>query len=185
MHGNNELILANTQNTQPTVKDGENEELLKRIRAAEEIVRREREVARLKNQKEFTLKNRWAYHKAIAVVCEKYSGLDKDVVAKFSYEDKECLGDSIENKARKSCRRETYLKWLHFFVAFGAICSLAYFVHRTWLFSLILVPVWVPMWGDMQVHDFLNYRAQTKKEDRISLPDEVKQNAEGGENERE
>lgn len=175
MEGNSELVLAHTQNIQPTVKDGENEELAKRIRAVEEIVKREREKRKLEQQKTFTLAQRANYHKTIAVLCEKYSGLDKDVVVKLSNADKEYLADSVEYKARKRSRLETYLRWFHFFVGAGTISALAYFLHPASLLAFLAVPCWMPVWsGDKQVDNFLNYRAQTTKEDRVALQDEAK-----------
>lgn len=174
MQGNHELALKNTQ---LTVKDGANEELAKRIRATEEIVKQERDAAKLEEQKKITLENRAKYHIAIAALCEKYSGLDRGVVARLSNEDKECLADSIENKVSRRRRRESYLARLHFFVGAGAIGSFSYFVHPAFLFALLVVPVWVPVWdGDQHVYAFLDYRRQTTKEDRISLQDEVKSN---------
>lgn len=161
-----------SENTQVAVKDGENEELFKRMRALEEIVKNEREEEKEKERIKYALENRKKYHNAIATLCAKYRRLDRDVVGRLSNADKECLADSIEEVVEKKLRRQTLFAWLHFLIGAGAISSLGYFVHPGFFFIFIVFPLWAPLWAsDTPTWQFLDYRKQTKKVDRVALED--------------
>lgn len=171
MQGNNELALKNTQ---PTVKDGANEELLKRMRALEEVVKQEREKSKREDQKKLTLENRAKYHDAIAAICAKYDGLDSEVVSRLSLEDKEHLADLIEGKVKKSRALQQLCTCSQTLIVAGAFGSLGYFVHGAFFLFFWAVPVWL---GGSLAYTFFDYRAQTVRADRIALQDEAKPDA--------
>lgn len=175
MQGNNGLVLKNTQ---PTVKDGANEELLKRMRALEEVVNFEREKVRKEQEKKQqetleaeALESRKRYQQAIATLCEKYSGLDKDVVARLSNADKERLADSIEKEVRKTRRLWKLFERLLLTTLASVIGLLSYYAHpgllflyAPWSMSALMLSL-----EESPAKTFLNYREQTKKEDRVAL----------------
>ena len=167
MRENNELAVVHAT---PAVKDGAEEELFKRMRALEEVVKGEREEAEKKAHEKYVLDGRGKYHEAIAVLCAKYSKLDREVVARLSDEDRESLADSIAEEVRKKRGWKRLFGCMCFVTAISAPGLLAWFVYPEFLFlyavSVILGVKW-PL--SENANAFLDFREQTEKADRIAL----------------